>query len=423
MRARLNYEYYSRIKNLSFAPDVSIVNDSLPINEFSVDVITENNIEVGVPAELVDDSTADPWLYGNVVFAERIDKDTVSVRAQSRLRLLDYRILPQKMYSNESLTSVLDYICTIGYDLDESFDGLTVSGYAPEQTARERLQWICLYIGAYVRSCAGQRIQILPLAQTTDTLIPMEKTFWKPSLSYGEYVSELHVTAYTFTSGTPTSDDETVKVGGVTYIITKHDHYLANPTVPSGIEGKVVKIDGVFLISETNFNDILNRMALIHFNRITADVDVINNREYFPGDLVQFCIDEDRMASGYIESCNFSFGVQARARLKINGVEELESAKLLINYIYKARTIKKSRYRFPVGYVYNLENEYPDISGAKHRYVYAPKTQYCTGTIVDGTNEQNVECYLALHFFFENGALLVLSVSEMSESEGVVTIE
>lgn len=423
MRIRINSTNYYELKNLTFAPETDITNNALPINEVSADIITDDTITVGTSARLCDDISTAPWLIGMVVYAERLQADTVSVRIQSWFRVLDATEMTADMYSAEPIADVLDDIFgSVSYEIDSSLSDQTISGYVPDQTARERLQWVCLVIGAYVRSYDDTKINIVPMSDSADYMIPMEKTFWKPSITYEDYVARLTVTEYTYTQGTPSSNDDTVEVDGVTYIVTHADRSLVNPNVPSGIVGRTVKISDVYLVNSSNFNAVLNFLSTVYFNRVYAEVDVINNREYFPGDLVQFYLDEDNMATGFIEACNFSFGLQARAKLRINGVDELASAKLIINYLHGNQRIYRKKFRFPIGYQYDIVNPYPDIDRPNHRYVYRPVNANATGTIVSGENVDNEDCEIALHFYYEDDVLYVVSVDELTENEGMVTI-
>ena len=47
-------DYYNH-RNLNYAPEVDLLSESLPVNEFTVDIITEDTVEIGEMCELYDD--------------------------------------------------------------------------------------------------------------------------------------------------------------------------------------------------------------------------------------------------------------------------------------------------------------------------------------------------------------------------------
>lgn len=424
MQIKIGSKTYTAIKDLSFSLQTDIMNTIMPINEYSADIVTDDTISVGSHAELYDDRETNspvPWMDGMIVFAERLKIDTVTIRVQSWLRDLDVQELPAVIYSVEPIDDVLDAIFgTTDYDLDSSFSSVTITGYCPEQTARERLQWVCLCINAYVRSYNGTDIEIVPLAISSMEIIPMEKTFWRPSIQYEDYVENLKVTSFEFTAGTPAQGEEYVTVNNTDYIVTRTSNTISNPYIPSGITGKTVEISDVTLVNEDNVSDILMHLSTVYFNRVAVDMDVLDNQEYFPGDRVTFYLDSERMAEGYIESCSFSFGLQARARMHLNGVETVTGANLVISYLYDSMVLTSRRYYFPVGYSYEITNPYLDLYMNTHRYIFRPLNESATGTIASGDNTNTQNCAIALDLY--KGDLYVISVDEVTENTDQETL-
>ena len=88
MKIIINSTTYSGLKNLSYSPETDVFGNSLPINEFRADIITTDDIAMSQWAELRDDLNA-LWAKYWIVYAERIDRQTVRIQAQSALRLLE----------------------------------------------------------------------------------------------------------------------------------------------------------------------------------------------------------------------------------------------------------------------------------------------------------------------------------------------
>ena len=180
MRVIIRDVTYTEIDNLSFAPETDLIGTQIAINEFFVDIKTHDAISEGSYITLTDDLQSENpniWARYWIVGVEHIGEAMVRVHAESRLSLLDRRIMSAVMYDNTALSQVLEDIFLPHlydeYAVDQVFTGKTISGYCPEQTARERLLWVCFVIGAYVRTFFSPTIDILPLAGDT-IVIPGE---------------------------------------------------------------------------------------------------------------------------------------------------------------------------------------------------------------------------------------------------------
>jgi hypothetical protein len=421
---------YSKLKNLKFTPQTDITGDVIPINEFSAEIKTDAEIKIGQFVSLYDDLDQ-LWAKFWIVFADRLNIEFVRINAQSIVTLLDRITLPAVIYTSATAVSTaLDTIFNAlsvytSYTLDSAASSMTVTGYCPEQTGRERLQWICFACGLYVEQSYTDGIYIKVLDEETITDIPPDKTYWKPSVSYKDYVTAITVTAYSFAAGTPQSGDDYVTVNGVDYIITKTDVTLSNPdTSAQAAPPNVIRVDEVMLINSNNASDVISRLSMLYFERTEVDADVINNREYRPAQKVGLQLDDERGAVGYIESTDFSFGLQAKSRVHLVACALRSLSSLLIRYIYENIAIATRRYYLPEGYEYQIENPYIDTSSGTHRYIYRPVNEYASGTIEEGQNVDDQDVELALHYYGEQRLLYIISVSEIEfdSEEGVVTI-
>jgi len=420
---------YTEITNPSFAPSADIAGASIPINEFQIDIHTADTIAIGAMAELYDDLD-NLWAQYWIVYAEHIDQRTLRLRAQSEIGILDRISLPATYYNGASVTSVLDdaivwstlgSVIPMGYSLDSSFSGETITGFCPQQTARERLLWVAFTIGAYVKTFFNQGIEILPIDET-ETMIPMGDTYWKPTIIYNEWVTAIRGHAYSFTLGTPQTTDTYVQDDiGNTYIVTETTFTIQNQNVPAAAPENIVDIKGLYLLNEDNVSDVLTRLTAWYFNRTELDFDAVNNGAYIPGDKVLVHIDDENMVSGYINRATFTFGLQAKAAMHLTGVLAVETGNLIILYKWNGKQIGKKMYSFPVGYAYSITNPYIDKSMNRHRYIFRPLNENATGTIVAGKNTNIQNCDVALDLYKK--ILHVISVDSITESQDETTLE
>ena len=421
---------YDTLRNPSFAPEVDLWGTSLPANEFTMDVVTADVIEIGYYVELFDDLDnlyAFYWIFK----AEKVEATITRITARTVIGLLDNVKMPAVMYANENAEDAIeacfdasDSGFTSGLSFDSSFDNVTISGFCPEQTARERVTWILFAIGGYARTAFCDEIEILPI-DSTETLIPIDRTFWKPTVTYSDWVTAIRAKYYSFVQGTPATTDEYVTDGeGTTYIVTATEVSLANPDAPGAAPANVVDISDVMLLNSANISAVLSRLSQRYFKPITLEADVIDNAEYVPGDKVIVYADENTLYGGYIESADFSFGVQARARLKLAACDAREAAPLTITCLYGDTVIGQSAYTFPVGYAYSVQTHYIDWTMNGHRYIFRPTTAAVTGTMTAQGATVEVEYAVALDLY--EGVLRVVSVdgisttTESGETVGVI---
>lgn len=426
MKVKINNIIYTQIRNLSFSPETDITGSSLPVNQFFVEIKTTDIIGVGINAYLYDDD-GDLWAKYWITESVVVDEGWYKVTAQSIILLLDRFTLPAVVYSAKSVSNVLDAIFnTIAsvypgetvYTLDPALSSATVTGFCPEQTARERLLWVIFSIGGYLKTYFNEYAEIVKL-DTTLTAIPEDVTFWKPEISYGDYVTAVKVRAYTYTQGTPQATDTWVTDGVNYYIQTYQDFTLTNPDIPITVTDNVVFIDKVTLVNQSNAATILGVLSQYYFKRIEVKAEVIDDGEYLPGDKCQIS-NGDRLLTGFITKSDFKFGTAKKASLQLVQSDVLASAKLILQYMWGNILLKKLSYLLPVGYAYSVSNPYIDKVVNSHRYIFRPQAENASGTMVSGGVTDTEQYDVALDWY--DLELYVVSVDELSESNEVVSI-
>lgn len=408
---------YTRIKSLSFAPEADLTLASVPVNEFRADIITEDAIAVGSAAALYDDLD-NLWADYVVMKSERLDRQTVRVVAQSPLILMDRWTVPAEMFQNKSVSSFIydlchnipesGYLYAVDIAVDSFYSGKTVTGFCPEQTARERLQWLCLTVGALVKQCFEATMKLVPapdvdssVVESDGVLIPISDTFMKPSVTVKDITRAVAVTGYeNFTDVDP--GDATglvwetgVDGNGVTWWFNPVDWTFENEEATS-LPGRTVTIDGVTLIGDSATQQVIGWLAAAYFRVGEIQLDCINNGQYYPGQKVRVYTDGETVYAGYIKSCDFSFGLQARSRLVISSnLEYIPVGRLTISYRYSDSfgnfiNIGEEEYILPVDEPYDIENH--DISwySGGVPYTYTPNTPRTSGTMGSGHTKVNV---------------------------------
>ena len=429
MYVKIDETKYTEISKLQFEPETDITGNTIPVNDMWVSIRTSGYIELGSRVSLYDDLDK-LWCKYWVTYAEHEDERTVRVHGVSAVSRLDTVTLDAKMYENQSVSSVLwEILGSLSgeYEMDESFNSERIDGYCPKQSARVRLQWVCMSIGAYVRHYFGDSIQILPIDETTETVIPLSDTYWKPKVTYNDYVTAVRTKYYQYYQRLPSNTEEYVTIGdkskGETethYVQESTQVTLTNPDVPPAAHENVVDMEGMTLTNSRNVDEIVSFMSKYRFNRTEMDLEAVNNGDYIPGMRVYAYMDEDTMVQGYIESCSFSFGLQAKASMHLTPVEVIDSAVLEITYEFGEYTVGVRKFRLPVGYGFSIQNPYVDMTFNRHRYILRPVNATCDGTMVQEGIKVTESMERALELF--DGYLTTESVDKLTQTDGDVVI-
>ena len=378
---------YMDVKSVSFAPETDPTCASLPICEFEADVKTSTPASqfMGLTAGLFINSgsstptdnrrIADQY---NVVEANQLSSDLIHIRARSWLDWLDSRTLAAELFTSVYPVAFLRRLFTdvpindgapywvdtdpppIEYAPTES----AFTGYCPEQTARERLQWFCQSqmltveqwgrnsrYGLYVRHAIDRSDN-----GSAGRLIPIERTYNNPAVRQIAPVGTLTITAYY--GFTTTFHDE----AGWDSVVTGYEYELAEDGVipieqrlyfqtgdykftNQDVEGSA-SVKGNTLMSMSDAA-VRTAMSKAYFRLTEADVEVLqinslddttsgDDRYYWPGEKVRFYVDPQTVYTGVIKSAEFTFGQLAKARLVISTDAELEDmSHVTVKYVYR----------------------------------------------------------------------------------------
>lgn len=409
-----------QIESINFAPQVDLTGNSLPVNEYTCDVILPQPLPGTLSACRLFDERNQLWCDFPLTNVKDISEKCIRVTCTSWLKRLEYRELEEAMYDGETAEDAIAACFGVGhsgdYTITNAIKSKTLTGFAPAQNARERLTWILFAVGAYANDLYRSNVRIEAVDESA-TLIPLERTFMRPSEDKADWVTGLKLTVYAFREGTEEEwqADDSSYMFPLPWLATTQTFTLTNPAAPNDAPENVIAIENMYLVNSGNVADIASRLANYWFNPTEVTLDCVNNRQYRPGNLVNAYASEDSMVTGYIQQASFRFGLQARSTLKLIGVEALPSDTLTVNYLHNSRRIGQATYRLPVGVAFSIENPYLDQTTSGHRYIYRPTTANAEGTMVEGGVTVNVNYAIALDLF--EGVLHIISVDSVTQQE------
>ena len=377
---------YHNVCNLSFAPQTDLTGNSLPINQYTIDIITEDDI----PTETVGHSLYDDrdflWADWPITKVQRLAPNCVRVTASSWLHKLDGQ-MEAVMYEDEPASDAIEACFGTGsrdYSVNAAIAAKTVTGFAPAQTARERLTWLCFVLGAFVVDTFRDDARITGI-DSTASLIPLKRTYMRPTVDADKWVTGLKITAYSFREGTQEEweTDDNSYMFPTPWIATPQTVTLANSYAPEGTPPNVVEINGIYLINPSNVGEIAARLAQYWFNPMTVKADVVNNRLYRPGYLVQVYTGLDTVVSGYIQQESFAFGKQSKSTIKLIGVNNLPLHELAIKCMNGGYLIRTDTFNIPANASYNIELSRIDKLENDVLTIYFPEEDKITGVMGD----------------------------------------
>lgn len=412
---------YRELKSLTFAPQVDILGNELVVNEFKAEIITDDDITIGKYAKLCGNSGR-VWAYYRITEAQRLSQHSVTIKAQSDILILDRKALPAMMCNNTSAKTIINECFTtfgLSCDIADTLADVNLNGYLPEQTARQRLQWVCFVMGAYVQSFFNTKCTIKKIDDTI-TNITTDKTFYRPKLSYKDYVTSVTATAYSYTAGTPGNTDEWVKVGNTTYIQTSQKASLNNSDAPLDAPDNVVDLSGITIVNEDNVSGVLSRLADEYFNREQLSAEILNEGEVQPADMIRMFDGVKSLITGYVKSASFTFGNSSKSAVVLTQTVISDAVQVTLSYRYDGIEIDRETFNFPPNTDYTLQNSYVDVTAAGQRRVYLPLKKETKGNTGSGDTVKRVNCDIALEY--QDNILSILSVDSVTQSEEVVRI-
>lgn len=403
----VNPTTYRTLKSLSFNPETDITLASVPICEFTVEIMTANEVIGGQRIRLYDDKDT---LYADyrVMKVERIADQIMRVLAQSELALLDtWTLKAVRVTGSMGIQTIMawaenpTYIKSgtpkhINYILasDVLDRDARVTGFFPEQTARERLQQMCITCGLTVHQwfCHGLLLtrvnEVGQIPAFPSTLIPASDTFSRPERQYVEPAGSFAAYMY--------SNWQTAEPEGDGWVEVKDDisettwyafkGYSGEAQNEDNDEGKAVEISDVMIINPDNVSSVYERKWRF-FIAEEYTIDVINNGQYYPNMPVKFYFDTDGNLSnaiiidGIITKCDFTFGVQNRAKLTIARIPNTTPQAvhcMTVHYVYeytvddgeggtteKTLALGRNEYYVPSGTLvdFDLPTIYIDVVG------------------------------------------------------------
>ena len=440
MKIEIGQNTYTDIFDITFTPEVDLLSETMPTNSFEAKIKTRDNISLGSKASLKEDDFL--YAYYDITSVKRIDDDVVQIKAEDVLAKLDRVILPSYYYNDYSFDIAMYFFAmevsrqsyseitvNIGLPSQETYP--TISGCCPEQTARERLQLLCMMAGYYIITLYSTYDAILnqvPTDFNNPYYIPEKNIAWIPQNSDQNFVTRFKIDSYALTSVSPgtlqTVDDYIVTDTPTTqywkYTITTYT--WTNPYAAGAVPNEVEIVDNA-LINANNINDLLLRiMNFYQAGGIEIEVDTLNSPTVYPiGSLVSFPTGIGRqIAIGYIKAQNFIFGNTSKITTTVRIVYYKQGYYLYLHHISQDGIIRSEKYLFPDGYQYSFNLKSEQVADKEKIKIFNPQSQSVSGTISGDDINVNVTYDLAM--MIDDGVAAIKGARAVAQSSDILAI-
>ncbi len=300
--------------------ELNIISDELAVNtlDFTLDSLDDidfifqekqpiyaYNGKTKIGTFYIDDST-------------RVSKNVYNVSCIDALGVLDEDPFAAAIYANADAKTVLESILAGHFvlELAEELQSEKLTGYIPDCSRREALQQVAFALRAVVDTSGTGNVKVWRLPEADAAEIPLERLYTGGDVSTSAIVTEVRVTAHTYsTSG---SGSETVSVDGKTYYHTTAVTTKQNPNVTASTKPNVIEVKEATLVNSENVAAVTQHVFDYYMRRQTHGVKIVMSEE-MPGDYVTTTTPWGDQITGTITSMSIKLSGIAAAECEIVG--------------------------------------------------------------------------------------------------------
>lgn len=448
MKITIGSTTYTEIFDITFAPEIDVLSETVPINSFDAKIKTNDILNVSDLGETAILKTDNDVVFANCKLSQvkRLSDEVVQIHAEDQLSQLDAITMPAYFYNDYSLDiAIFDLITQIRYITgDEYVPSIAIQqaesyphidGYCPEQTARERLQAFCFVTGYYMLTAYHTYdVALMPLEDTFSgepDYIEEAHVMWRPENGDQNFITDIKGEYFFLTETTPSlvnPVEEYVHVDTPMsryYLVVRYPFSWKNPYTSADVPKNQIELYDNMLINSDNVDNIKARMAIIYGRNggLEMTVEVVDpNTYYVVGQLVAFPTGVGReIAVGYITSQNLVFGRNIKMSMTVKIIEYRQGYFLTIQKKYGNEIIAWERHLMLAGHSYNISCGDIETKGGLNRAVLSTTQTSVAGTMPEDDLTVDVPYFLAL-YVLNDGKLYVTGVLQAQQSNDVVVI-
>lgn len=308
------------LRSVEATEELNLISDEVAINtlDFTLDSMDDIDFifQEKQPVYAYNGKTKIGTFY--IDDSTRVSKNVYNVSCIDALGVLDEDPFAAAIYTNANAKTVLEDVLS-GHFVLELADELAsekLTGYIPDCSRREALQQVAFALRAVVDTSGTGNVKVWRLPEDTPAEIPLERLYTGGDVSTSAIVTEVRVTAHTYsTSG---SGSDTVKVDGKTYYHTAAVTTKQNPNITASTKPNVVEVKDATLVNSSNVEAVTQHVFDYYMRRQTHGVQIVVDKE-MPGDYVTTTTPWEDQITGTITSMTIKLSGIAAAECEIVG--------------------------------------------------------------------------------------------------------
>ena len=308
------------LRSVEATEELSIISDEVAINtlDFTLDSLDDIDFifQEKQPVYVYNGKTKIGTFY--IDDSTRVSQNVYNVSCIDALGILDEDPFAASIYTNANAKTVLESILGGYFDLElaEELQTEKLTGYIPDCSRREALQQVAFALRAVVDTSGTGNVKVWRLPESDPIEIPLDRIYTGGEVSTAAIVTEVRVTAHTYsTSG---SGSDTVVVGGKTYYHTSSVTTKSNPNITASTKPNVIEVKDATLVNSSNVSAVTQHVFDYYMRRQTHGVKIVMDKE-MPGDYVTTTVPWEDQITGTITSMTIKLSGIAAADCEIVG--------------------------------------------------------------------------------------------------------
>ncbi len=197
------YFYGNELRNVKLIQEINPISSEIAINtcDFTLDSKSDMNysFQSKQPLNIFFNDRLLATCF--VKTSKRTAKRLWTVKSEDYIGLMDSIPFYGGMYNSKDAIELLVEIFTtakIPYNIEEVFDGITVTGYIPLCTCREALMQVAFAIGAVVDTSNSEKVEIYALCDDKMQTIPLKRIKQGQNFEDEDTVTGVEVVMHTY---------------------------------------------------------------------------------------------------------------------------------------------------------------------------------------------------------------------------------
>lgn len=308
------------LRSVKITLQASIISTEAAINTLDFELNSKSDVEFifqkKQPVFAYDGDDLVCVFYINDSF--RRGQNLYNVSTIDAIGVLDEEPFPATIYTDYPAKQLLEDIINGSFELEmeSSLESAVVSGYIPDCTRREALHHVVFAICAMIDTSGGYKIWVFRPPTANPKVIPPSRTYTGGSVSTAAIVTEVRVTAHTYSTSGDGSD--VVEVDGVRYYHTESVTSISNPEAIVNDKRNVVEIKDATLVSPSNVAAVAQNVYDYYMRRNKHSVRIVMDGER-PGDYVTTTTPWGGIVTGNISAMGIVLSGIAAAQCEVIG--------------------------------------------------------------------------------------------------------